>query len=81
MPVRHDYLTDRTSWLAAQDGRSGVELTPRDGSLRYMQTGRDLADYLWQLNSLVAWRNAAAIVGGCRTKLARASSTSTRSSR
>ncbi|MGD0476521.1 MAG: vanadium-dependent haloperoxidase [Candidatus Velthaea sp.] len=64
MPVRHDYLTDRTSWLAAQDGRSGVELTPRDGSLRYMQTGRDLADYLWQLNSLVAWRNAAAIVGG-----------------
>jgi hypothetical protein len=64
MPVRRDYLTDRTSWLSAQSGPFDVELTPREGGLRYMQTTRDLTDYLWQLNSLVAWRNAAAIISG-----------------
>jgi hypothetical protein len=64
MPVRRDYLTDRASWLSAQSGPSDVELTPRDGTRRYMQTGRDLTDYLWQLGSAVAWRNAAAIIQG-----------------
>lgn len=62
MPVKRDSLTDPASWLAAQNGGIAAELTPRDGSRRYMQTGRDLTDYLWQLNSAVAWRNAAAIV-------------------
>jgi hypothetical protein len=62
MPVRRDSLTDRASWLSAQSGPSLVELTPREGNPRYMQTGRDLTDYLWQLNSAVAWRNAAAII-------------------
>lgn len=62
MPVRRDSLTDRASWLAAQSGAIAADLTPRDGARRYMQTGRDLTDYLWQLNSAVAWRNAAAII-------------------
>jgi hypothetical protein len=62
MPIRRDSLTDRTSWFSAQTGGIVAELTPRDGSRRYMQTGRDLTDYLWQLNSAVAWRNAAAII-------------------
>jgi hypothetical protein len=62
MPVRRDSLTDRASWLAAQSGGIAAELTPRDGSQRYMLSGRDLTDYLWQLNSAVAWRNAAAII-------------------
>jgi membrane-associated phospholipid phosphatase len=62
MPVRKDYLTDRVSWLSAQAGPFAADLTPRDGTLRYMQTARDLTDYLWQLNSAVAWRNAAAII-------------------
>jgi hypothetical protein len=62
MPVRRDSLTDRASWLAAQSGAIAAELTPRESGRRYMQTGRDLTDYLWQLNSAVAWRNAAAIV-------------------
>ncbi len=62
MPIRRDYLTDRASWLSAQSGPFDIELTPRDGTRRYMQTGRDLTDYLWQLNSAVAWRNAAAII-------------------
>lgn len=62
MPVRRDYLTDRASWLSAQAGPFAIELTPRDAVPRYMQTGRDLTDYLYQLNSAVAWRNAAAII-------------------
>ena len=64
MPVRRDSLTDRASWLSAQDGGAFPALTPRDGHPRYMQTGRDLTDYLWQLSSAVAWRNAAAIIQG-----------------
>ena len=64
MPVRRDYLTDRVSWLSAQSGPAVTELTPRDGTTRYMQTGRDLTDYLWRLRSAVAWRNAAAIIAG-----------------
>jgi hypothetical protein len=64
MPVRRDSLTDRASWLSAQSGPANVELTPRDGTVRYMQTGRELTDYLWQLNSSIAWRNAAAIIQG-----------------
>jgi hypothetical protein len=62
MPVRKDYLTDRASWLSAQSGPVIADLTPRDAEPRYMQTGRDLTDYLWQLTSGVAWRNAAAII-------------------
>ena len=62
MPVKRDSLTDRASWLSAQSGPFVVELTPRDGTKRYMQSSRDLADYLWQLNSAIAWRNAAAII-------------------
>lgn len=63
MPVRRDSLTDRASWLAAQAGPFSIERTPRDSVPRYMQTGRDLTDYVWGLNSAVAWRNAAAIIG------------------
>lgn len=64
MPVQRDSLTDRASWLAAQSGPAIIELPPREGKPRYMQTGRDLTDYLWQLDSAVAWRNAAAIIDG-----------------
>ena len=64
MPARRDSLTSRAGWLSAQNGDIGSELTPRDGTTRYMQTGRDLTDYVWQLSSAIAWRNAAAIIEG-----------------
>jgi membrane-associated phospholipid phosphatase len=64
-----DYLTDTTSWLKAQNGQTPFAASHPDPQLRYLRSGRDLAEYVHNDVLYQEYLNAALMLAGMHAPL------------